>query len=121
MNTGVSLLTIIVVLCMGYVASRGFEENRKTVSFNIDVVRPLDDCLHLLGDNNNNNNNNTNNNTLKCEIDLSATERFTLENVLNTHYIMRIGIGSKRQPFRVFSQSIIIHYTFISTVETGYY
>ena len=117
MNTGVSLLTIIVVLCMGYVASRGFEENRKTVSFNIDVVRPLDDCLHLLGDNNNNNNNNT----MKCEIDLSATESFQLANVLNTQYLMRIGIGSNIQHFRVFSHSIIIHYTLIPTVETGYY
>ena len=118
MNTGVSLLTIIVVLCMGYVASRGFEENRKTVSFNIDVVRPLDDCLHLLGDNNNNNNNN---NTMKCEIDLSATESFTLENVLNVRYLMRIGIGSRKQKFMVFSHSTIIHYTLIPTVETGYY
>ena len=86
---------MIVLLCMGYVLTRGIEEKR-IFSVNLEVVRPWDDCLEQLGNNNNNNNN-----TYKCEIDLFDPKSVTLANMDNLRYLIKIKIGSKKQEFKV--------------------
>ena len=95
MNSRVSLLSVVVLLCMGYALTRGIEEKR-IFSVNLEVVRPWNDCLEQLGNNNNNNNN-----TYKCEIDLFDPKSVALANMDNVRYLIKIKIGSKKQEFNV--------------------
>ena len=91
MNSRVSLLSMIVLLCMGYVLTRGIEEKR-IFSANLEVVHPWKDCVEGLGEYEN---------ISKCEIDLFNTKSAPLENRFDIAYTMKVKIGNKKQEFKV--------------------
>ena len=93
MNSRVSLLSIIVVLCLGHVLCRGIEtEQKKVFSVKLEVKRPRLDCIRRLRGNISTNG---------CEVDLFATKEVEIENLDDMQYIMPIEIGTPKQKFKV--------------------
>ena len=83
-------LSILVMLSLGYVLSRGgVEEYSKVFSAEFDVIRPWDNCKLY------------NDTTTEYEVDLYDPTHVILENYKDVLYIMKLEIGRNKQEFRV--------------------
>ena len=96
MKSRVLIQSTILALCLGCVLSKGLS-GENIFSANLEVVRPIYDCLEQLETNSNDTN------TRKCEIDLFSPESIQVENIKNLRYLMNLEIGSNKQKFKVSS------------------
>ena len=93
MEPRMSLLSIIVVLCLGDVLGRGVEtEQKKTFSAQLEVIHPQIDCIRRLR---------ANTSTSGCDVNLFGTKAVDIENIDNMQYLMWVEIGNPKQKFKV--------------------
>ena len=94
----VSLLSILVVIYVEYVASKsGIEEgnNDKIFSTTFDVIRPWDDNCELYKQMNYSHH--------LCDPELSNPETVVIESLRSVIYLIRVKIGSNKKEFKVFT------------------
>ena len=85
----VFLLSIVVLLSLGYVVSKaGVEEKKNIFSVELDIISPWDECEEL------------NETRSLCEEELYASS-IALDNYADYKYIMKMKIGSNKKEFRV--------------------